>query len=309
MTLDELDWICDLFSTCNMSRSADNLYISQSALSQCVNRIEKQVGFPLFERSNKGLKPTEKGLIFADTAGQITKLYREFETRIDLMDHPVPEEIRIGMAPYLASICSADMIRKLNEQCPSIRFSVYDSYSKELLEMLDNREIHVIVTNSSIPAGKHHSVPFGKTVHAIFLRSGSEAAANSFVRHGRQYLDPRYLADEPIVITRKGQASRIAAEKVFDEAGISPKIIHETRNMSGLYKYALRGIGSSVGFLTREIRDEDTTNRLAYRIPETYENAFSQWQLLILKDLWEYLPQTAVRIIQDTVIKTETVIQ
>ena len=67
MTLDELNWICDLFSTCNMSRSADNLYISQSALSQCVNRIEKQVGFPLFERSNKGLKPTEKGLIMSSS--------------------------------------------------------------------------------------------------------------------------------------------------------------------------------------------------------------------------------------------------
>ena len=64
MTLDELRWMCELFKTQNMSRAVENLYISQPALSQCLRRIEHQLGFKLFERSNKGLTPTKKGTLF-----------------------------------------------------------------------------------------------------------------------------------------------------------------------------------------------------------------------------------------------------
>lgn len=57
MTLDEIRWISELFETRKMSKAAETLFVSQPALSQCLQRVEQQLGFKLFERSNKGLEP------------------------------------------------------------------------------------------------------------------------------------------------------------------------------------------------------------------------------------------------------------
>ena len=86
MTIDEIRWMLELFETGKMSKAAENLYISQPALSQCVQRIEQQLGFRLFERSNKGLNPTPTGQLFYEAAVDITATYQHFLTRAELLE-------------------------------------------------------------------------------------------------------------------------------------------------------------------------------------------------------------------------------
>ena len=97
MTIEELRWMTRLFETRNMSRAAETLFVSQPALSQCVRRIEEQLGFKLFTRSNKGLEPTEKGLLFAEAAQSITNTYRVFLTKAELSDRAGLDELTIGL--------------------------------------------------------------------------------------------------------------------------------------------------------------------------------------------------------------------
>ena len=113
MKLEELRWLNSLFRNCNISATAEEHFITQSALSQCLQRVEREVGFPLFERSNKGLRPTEKGMVFSKAIARMLKTYADFEQQIYLMDHPALSEIRIGMAPYIASLCSAGLLLEL----------------------------------------------------------------------------------------------------------------------------------------------------------------------------------------------------
>ena len=43
MTIDEIRWMLELFETGKMSKAAENLYISQPALSQCLQKLEKEM--------------------------------------------------------------------------------------------------------------------------------------------------------------------------------------------------------------------------------------------------------------------------
>lgn len=301
MKLEELRWISDLFATCNISRSAENLFISQSALSQCLQRVESELGFPLFDRSNRGLTPTEKGMIFAETAESIMHTYRDFEARISLMDQPDLKEIHIGLAPYAASVCSADLVRRLSETYPAIRFSILDAPTAELMHELKDHRIHMCIVNQSVPKENYESVLFGKMSTVIYLRKGSQTASHAYTYRNRQYLDPVYLKDEKIVRTRSGQASRRISESIYKEAGFVPDVIQETRNISGLYKFALEGIASSVGLLTDTVNSLDEQNHLIYRIPDTYTMASTRWQILIDPNIFKYIPKEVYRIIEDTV--------
>ena len=76
MKLEELAWMTVLFRTRKMSKAAEALFISQPALTQCVQRIEAELGFPLFSRSIKGLVPTEKGELFYQMSLDTTARYR-----------------------------------------------------------------------------------------------------------------------------------------------------------------------------------------------------------------------------------------
>ncbi len=298
MKLQELRWLSSLFKTRNISAAAEELYITQSALSQCLQRVEREVGFPLFERSNKGLKPTEKGLVFSKTINDILKTYTDFEQQIYLMDHPALDEIRIGMAPYVASLCSAELLLELSRKWPAIRFSVLDAHTKDLLEALDSREVQMIIVNQAVPKAQFDSILFGKMSTGIFLRKGSPAESHIEIHAGRKYLDPVYLKDEPVSVTRKGQASRAIADSVFKEAGFTPNIVQEIRNMSGLYKLAKEGLTSSVCTITKEVNEWDKDDDLVCRIPKRYSMAQTQWQILLQPSISASVPKDVFRVIE-----------
>ncbi len=301
MKLEELKWLSSLFRNCNISATAEEHFITQSALSQCLQRVEREVGFPLFERSNKGLRPTEKGLVFSKTITRMLKAYADFEQQIYLMDHPALEEIRIGMAPFMASTCSAELLHELRQKCPAIRFSVLDAHTKDMLEALDNREVHMIIVNQAVPKEQFDSVLFGKMSTGIFLRKGSDAESHVEIHAGKKYLDPIWLKDEPIAATRKGQASRAIADNIFREAGFSPNIVQEIRNMSGLYKMAKEGLTSSVSSITKEVNDWDRDENLVCRIPKRYSMAQTQWQILLQPNILNSIPKDVFRVIEKVV--------
>ena len=141
MTIDELQWMTELFRVGKMSKAAENLFITQPALSQCVQRIEQQLGFKLFERSNKGLKPTPKGQLFYETARQITNAYQQFLYQAELLDQQQIREITIGAATYLSYCCSVDMLSALKKAFPNISFQIYEASTHDLLEALHENRI------------------------------------------------------------------------------------------------------------------------------------------------------------------------
>ena len=298
MKLEELKWLNSLFRNCDISATAEEHFITQSALSQCLQRVEREVGFPLFERSNNGLRPTEKGMVFSKAIARMLKAYADFEQQIYLMDHPALSEIRIGMAPYIASLCSAGLLLELSMTCPAIRFSVLDAQTKDMLEALDNREVDMIIVNQAVPKGQFESVLFGKMSTGIILRKGSEAEAHIEMHAERKSLDPIWLKNEPISLTRKGQASRAIADSIFREAGFTPNIVQEIRNMSGLYKLASQGLTSSVTTITREIMEWDQNEGLICRIPKKYSMAQTQWQILMQPSISGSIPKDVFRVIE-----------
>ncbi|MDO4193501.1 MAG: LysR family transcriptional regulator [Erysipelotrichaceae bacterium] len=307
MKLEELRWLNSLFRNCNISATAEEHYITQSALSQCLQRVEREVGFPLFERSNKGLRPTEKGQVFAKTITRMLKAYSDFEQQIYLMDHPALNEIRIGMAPFIASVCSAELLLELSRKYPAVHFSVLDAHTKDMLEAMDSHEVHMIIVNQAVPKEQFDSILFGKMSTGIFLRKGSPVESHIEMHAGKKYLDPVWLKDEPIAVTRKGQASRRIADSIFIEAGFSPNIVQEIRNMSGLYKLAKEGLTSAVCTITREVNEWDQDENLICRVPKQYSMAQTQWQILLQPNIADSIPKDVFRVIEK-VIQGVTVI-
>ena len=134
----------ELFRTKNMSKAVENLYISQPALSQCLRRIERQLGFKLFDRSNKGLVPTPKGELFYEASLKITDTYQDFLAQVSRLDQEHLQALRIGLPPYLSMLSSAELLKNLASAYPDISFSVCEAFTCDMKDMLLENQIQIM---------------------------------------------------------------------------------------------------------------------------------------------------------------------
>ncbi len=305
MTIDELYWMTEVFKAGKMSKAAENLFVTQPALSQCVQRIEQQLGFKLFERSNKGLKPTPKGLLFYEAALNITNTYQQFLVQAENLDREQLRDIVIGMAPHLSYCCSVGILGALSRRCPEIRFQIFEASTANLLEALRENRVQIIVIHEAACTKDMKSHAFGAFPCGIFLRRGSALGEHAYEKDGKRYLDPKWLRDEALIVARKGQATRIITEQVLQEAGVEPRIVAESGHITTRYRYASEGIASSVGPISGEAAalDREQNESVIYRIPPTYKRAYSSFAVCALPDVDRLIPKEVFSIIADCILE------
>ena len=80
MNSKQMDYLIELSKTLNFNRAAENLFISQPALSYQIKVIEEEVGFAIFERVGKSVHLTPAGQQFCQ---QITHIKQELQSAIE----------------------------------------------------------------------------------------------------------------------------------------------------------------------------------------------------------------------------------
>ena len=75
MTLQQLRYVITISETGSLGRAAEALFVSQPSLSGAVKELEKELGFPLFHRTSRGVVPTTEGLRFLPYARQVVAQY------------------------------------------------------------------------------------------------------------------------------------------------------------------------------------------------------------------------------------------
>ena len=73
-----MNYVYEVYKEQSFSKAAENLYISQPALSSMIKKIETKIGMPLFDRSTSPIQLTECGKKYIKTAEKIMALDNEF---------------------------------------------------------------------------------------------------------------------------------------------------------------------------------------------------------------------------------------
>lgn len=76
MTFVQLQYLLEIHRTASVSQAAKNLFVSQSSVSVALNTLEKELGFPIFDRTRKGLLPTRQGINVIEQAARICESHQ-----------------------------------------------------------------------------------------------------------------------------------------------------------------------------------------------------------------------------------------
>ena len=99
MDTKQIEYILKIAEENNITKAADKLYITQSALNQQLLKLEKELGTPLFHRSRVNWRPTEAGEVYLRNARQILRLKKDTYNQISDIAATRRGRLSIGFTP------------------------------------------------------------------------------------------------------------------------------------------------------------------------------------------------------------------
>ncbi|MGN1004601.1 MAG: LysR family transcriptional regulator, partial [Oscillospiraceae bacterium] len=98
MDITHLRYVVTLARLRSFSRAAETLYVSQSSLSQQIAKLEKEIGYPLFQRTTKYVHLTPEGTRFLTQAKKVLEEFGALHDQVEATRASMEHTINLGMS-------------------------------------------------------------------------------------------------------------------------------------------------------------------------------------------------------------------
>lgn len=143
-----------LYEEKSISKTANKLYVSQPAISYSLKELESQLGYTLFYRNSKGIEPTEEAKELYGYISTAFNILNEAEDHLKKFNNLKIGSLKIGISPQLGISYLTKIIVKFKKKYPGIKFEITSKSSAEMLEMLENRNLDLIIDTLPINSKK-----------------------------------------------------------------------------------------------------------------------------------------------------------
>jgi LysR family hydrogen peroxide-inducible transcriptional activator len=143
LSLQLLDQFVVLARTKNFTRAAEELHLSQSALSRAIQKLEDQLGQPLFERKPREVVLTELGELLLQRAKHILQLMED--TFSELFEAGRRGRIRLGAIPTIAPYLLPSLLSSFAKKYPDIAVIVQEDTTENLIKRCHHGEIDLAI--------------------------------------------------------------------------------------------------------------------------------------------------------------------
>lgn len=251
MTSRELLYVKTIAEEGNISKAAKKLYIAQPSLSQALQKLEEQLGAPLFNRTTSGLSLTYAGERYYHMASQILKMYENFEIEISDINNLKTGRIHLGITNHLGILTLPRTLRRFLQICPFVEVLVTEDNTDNLEKRLLTGELDFVVAHAPAEL-QYNRISYETLQRDPFVLVASPdhpLSLKAVPMQGYPYpvLDLRLLEGEPMIRLHPGQRIRQVTDTVLKRAGIRRiNTIMTLRNHTTAQLLAAKGIGTTM---------------------------------------------------------------
>lgn len=127
----------------NFTQAAFEIGLSQPALSRSIQKLERAVGEPLFERQPRGVKLTELGSFFLVRANQIRDLVED--TFLEMGEASNRMQIRLAVIPTIAPYLLPIVLRKFGKQFSDIKIQVQEDTTQNIIRLCRDGDVDLAI--------------------------------------------------------------------------------------------------------------------------------------------------------------------
>jgi LysR family transcriptional activator of nhaA len=255
----------------SLTRAAEALHVSPSALSIQLRQLEERLGHRLFDRRNRQLVLTEAGRIALEHADTIFQSGQELLSTLAGRPTARAPVLRVGAVATLSRNFQLQWLRPLLAQ-GEVQVRLQSGRLRELLVQLSAHTLDVVLTNEAVPRDKSA----GWTSRRIAQQPVSLVSRRPRGRARPALRFPRDLHEQPLVLPGEHSGIRVAFDLLLDEAGVRPQVLAEVDDMA-----MLRLLARETGALTLvppvvvadELRDGVLVERCS--IPQISESFYA----------------------------------
>ncbi len=219
-----------------LTRAAERLNISQSALSIQIRQLEQSLGQPLFHRRNRSLVPTEAGRIALEYAESIFKAGDEMMAVLGNETAGRRRIVRIGAVATLSRNFQISLLKPLLGR-PDIELILQSGGLRELLARLRAHTLDAVLSN--LPVRRDAETPW----HSHLLDEQPVSLIGVPSRRRKPFKFPDDLRHTPLVLPSLDSNIRVAFDLVLERHRIRPVIAAEVDDMAMLRLLAREGAG------------------------------------------------------------------
>lgn len=246
----------------SLTKAAQELYISQPAVSQAIKQLENQLGVSLFNRTHKGMELSAAGgkLIFKKIADALS-LVEEAENSLAELKTTAAGTIRIGATDSIFAHMLADKLAEFNEKYPAVRLELISSTSPYTVNQLKEGKCDVAFVNLPL---QDDDVKFCGTVTHL---TDVFVASKKFLQLQGQEVPLQRLQEFPLLMIEENTVFRRALADFTQTLGIKLNPDIEVANWDFMTKLAIKGMG--VGCIPREYVGEELANGELFEVDVT----------------------------------------
>lgn len=222
----------------NLTRAAEKLHVSQSAVSVQVKKLEESIGHELFDRQGRGLVLTQAGRIALDFADEIFDMGEELLGVLDDQANLERIVLRVGVLSTLSRNFQIGFVEPLLGR-DDTRLKIRSGTLVELVEGLEGHLLDVVLTNV-LPARNKDS---SWVAHTLSEQPVSLIGPPG-VGHGRDIGE--MLSQESVVVPTIESGIRNGFDALTNRLRVRPMIVAEVDDMAMLRLVARNHEGLSV---------------------------------------------------------------
>lgn len=228
----------------NFSRAAEELLLTQPAVTQQIKALEDEFGVPLFDRGGGRIRLTPGGEALAPFADRMSALSEEALRAVAAAYGEQSGELAVGASQTIAQYLLPALIAAFRKSHPKVRVTALTGNTDAMLEALIAGRIQLALIEG--PEGRKdlHIEPFMEDHMVLVVPPGHEWA--------EQEITAAMLKREPLLMREFGSGSRRVVEHALAAKGLKPKDIQagmEFDSTEGLLSAVEAGLG--VTFVSR----------------------------------------------------------
>ncbi|MDR1775867.1 MAG: LysR family transcriptional regulator [Actinomycetes bacterium] len=237
----------------NISRAAEELYMTQQGLSRAIRAMSQEMGVPLTERRGTKSVLTPFGEEFRRYAENRLAEYEMMLARFSEMAKSMEGTVRLGYALGARSFMGFDLLDDFEIEHPEIRVIEEEHEDLVMEKMVLHGELDMGITVHQVDTSLYDSVLLKSGPYYLICHESNPLATKQTIR----FAD---LEDKPIVALTDRCKSNTHLVKHCRENGFEPNIVKKTKEMVTIWELCLDNHGiavSSAGRLLRNKFDPD----------------------------------------------------
>lgn len=258
MDISKLRTFCSIAHKGNFSAVAEDLFMSQSAVSQQIQALERRYGVVLFDRGSKGATLTEPGRILFEKAQKILDIEDEINHKFDDLRGLKGGELHVGASTTVGNYLMPFYLGEFKRRYPEVMVSLIVENTRIIEDQLLAGMFPLAVVEHDVQNPSLLREPIEKDELVLFVSPRHRWA-------DRESVSKEELMEEPFITRELGSGTREVVEEKLKLEGVTKlNVVMELGNSSAISTAVEAGLGVSI--LSKQAVHAQLEGRLLRRV-------------------------------------------